>query len=176
MAERLERANKGDGMDQITWGDRSYGDMKIIGGTKGEVSIGKYCSLGEGIKAFMSHDHEIKNITSFPFLHTRRMKNLKVKIGNDVFIGSHSVIFRDVTIGDGAVIGAYSVITKDVPPYTIVVGNDRVVGKRFSDDDIAFLLKFRWWNLSKEEIDEIVPILCQKDVYKLRLWKREHYG
>lgn len=43
----------------------------------------------------------------------------KTKIGKDVFLGPHSVIFPNVTIGDGSVIQAGSVVTKDVPPKTL---------------------------------------------------------
>lgn len=44
-------------------------------------------------------------------------------IGNDVWIGSRSLIMKGVTIGDGAIIAAGSVVTKDVPPYEIWGGN-----------------------------------------------------
>ena len=45
-----------------------------------------------------------------------------VVIGDDVWIGTKSVILAGVTIGDGAIIGAASVVTRDVEPYTIVAG------------------------------------------------------
>ena len=44
-------------------------------------------------------------------------------IGNDVDIGSNSVILGAITIGDGAVIGAGSVVVKDVPAGCVVAGN-----------------------------------------------------
>ena len=155
-------------MDTII-GKHSYGGITAIGGTKGKITVGKYCSFGENVRAFMSHDHNIDSIATYPFGHAnRRVRRLEVKIGNDVFIGSHSVIFREVTIGDGAVIGAFSTITKDVPPYTVVVGNDRVLRKRFSDEDIDFLLKLKWWDLPDEKVAEITPILCSSDVTALR--------
>ena len=37
-----------------------------------------------------------------------------VKIGNNVWIGSHATILSGVTIGDNAVIAAGAVVTKDV--------------------------------------------------------------
>jgi len=45
-----------------------------------------------------------------------------VAIGQDVWIGAHSMIMAGVTIGEGAVIGAGSVVTQDVAPFTIVAG------------------------------------------------------
>lgn len=47
----------------------------------------------------------------------------KVKIGNNVFVGSHALILPGVNIGDNVVIGAGSVITKDVPNNTVVAGS-----------------------------------------------------
>ena len=44
-------------------------------------------------------------------------------IGNDVWIGAHSIIIGGVAIGDGAIIGAGTIVTRDVAPATIVVGN-----------------------------------------------------
>jgi acetyltransferase-like isoleucine patch superfamily enzyme len=174
----------------VTFGEHSYGDMRIIGGTFGRVTIGKYCSLGEGVMAYMSHDHNINNISSYPFGRkgmaiSKLMKlplpnkhrysiqrQLKVAIGNDVFIGSHTIIFRGVTIGDGVAVGAFSKITKNIPPYSVVVGESRITRKRFSDEDIEFLLKLKWWNFTDQEVAEIGPILCSPDITALRVWAK----
>ena len=45
-----------------------------------------------------------------------------VKIGNNVWIGSHATILSGVTIGDNAVIAAGAVVTKDVAANTVVAG------------------------------------------------------
>ena len=53
-----------------------------------------------------------------------------VEIGNDVFIGSGSIILPNVRIGNNVVIGAGSVVSKDIPDDSLVLGNPaRVVGK-----------------------------------------------
>ena len=44
-------------------------------------------------------------------------------MGDDVWIGTNSVVLPGVTIGKGAVIGAGTVVTKDIPEYAIAVGN-----------------------------------------------------
>ncbi|MBO5016699.1 MAG: CatB-related O-acetyltransferase [Bacteroidaceae bacterium] len=70
----------------------------------------------------------------------------QIVIGNDVWIGSHVKIMGGVNIGDGAVIAAGAVVTKDVEPYSIVGGVPaKLIRKRFSDDQINFLLDLRWW-------------------------------
>lgn len=46
----------------------------------------------------------------------------KTKIGNNVRIGSDTMLVAPVEVGDGAVTGAGSVVTKDVPPNKLAVG------------------------------------------------------
>ena len=46
----------------------------------------------------------------------------KTEIGDDVFIGSDTMLVAPVKIGQGARTGAGSVVTKDVPPNTLAVG------------------------------------------------------
>lgn len=46
----------------------------------------------------------------------------KIKIGNNVFVGSHTIFLPGVTIGNNVVIAAGSVISKDVPDNVIVGG------------------------------------------------------
>jgi acetyltransferase-like isoleucine patch superfamily enzyme len=52
-----------------------------------------------------------------------------VLIGENVWIGTHSVILPGVTIGNRAIIGAGSIVTKDVPANSIAVGNPAKVIK-----------------------------------------------
>jgi acetyltransferase-like isoleucine patch superfamily enzyme len=54
-----------------------------------------------------------------------------VKIDEDVWLASYTIVLPGITIGKGSVIGAGSVVTKDIPPYSIAVGNPaKVIGKR----------------------------------------------
>ena len=90
-------------------------------------------------------------------------------IGNDVWIGQNAVILPGVHVGDGAIIGANSVVGSDVAPYTIVIGNPaKVLRKRFDDELIGLLLKFKWWDKSIEEINALIPILTSSDLEKVR--------
>ena len=45
-----------------------------------------------------------------------------VKIGRDVWIGSHAVLLPGTTIGDGAVVAAGAVVNGKVPAYHVVGG------------------------------------------------------
>lgn len=46
----------------------------------------------------------------------------RVVIGNNVFIGTGSIILCDVKIGDNVVIGAGSLVTSDIPDNSVFVG------------------------------------------------------
>lgn len=95
-------------------------------------------------------------------------------VGNDVWIGQNATILPGVHIGDGAVIGANSTVGKDISPYTIVVGNPaNVLRKRFDDEMIELLLKFKWWDKSIEEIDSLIPVLTCSDIDKVKNKIRE---
>ena len=44
------------------------------------------------------------------------MHKSRTVIGDNVFVGSDTMMVAPVTIGDGALVGASSCVTKDVPP------------------------------------------------------------
>ena len=70
-----------------------------------------------------------------------------VNIGHDCWIGEHVFMVGGVTVNNGAVVLAHAVVTKDVPPYAIVGGIPaKVIGYRYDEETIAFLLKKCWWN------------------------------
>ena len=163
-------------------GNFTYGDENIkIVMDGADVIIGKFCSIAGDIKVYLGKNHRTDWITTFPFGHIHKdiftkfdgdghpVTKGNIVIGNDVYIGTSAIIMSGVTIGDGAVIGAHSVVTKDVPPYTIFAGNPaRVTKKRFSDEDINFLLELKWWDLENDVINDISPILCSGDIQKLK--------
>lgn len=63
----------------------------------------------------------------------------------------------------------------DVAPYTIAVGNPaKALRKRYDDELIDLMLRFRWWEKSIEEINALIPILTSSDLdtVKIELQKR----
>ena len=70
-------------------------------------------------------------------------------------VGTDAKITGGVTIGDGAIVLAGAVVTKDVPPYSIVGGIPaKIVGNRFDEEDVKFLMKLKWWDKSPEWLSE----------------------
>ena len=57
-----------------------------------------------------------------------------VRIGEDVFIGAHSIILKGVTIGDRSIVGAGSVVTKAIPADEVWAGNPARCIRRISEN------------------------------------------
>ena len=149
--------------------------------SRDNLIIGKFCQIAAGVEFVMNDaNHKMNAVTTFPF-YTLEGWEMKIPdpaempfkgntvIGNDVWIGQNAVILPGVHVGDGAIIGANSVVGSDVAPYTIVIGNPaKVLRKRFDDELIGLLLKFKWWDKSIEEINALIPILTSSDLEKVR--------
>ena len=149
--------------------------------SRDNLIIGKFCQIAAGVEFVMNDaNHKMNAVTTFPFytlegweMNTPDPSEMPFKgntvIGNDVWIGQNAVILPGVHVGDGAIIGANSVVGSDVAPYTIVIGNPaKVLRKRFDDELIGLLLKFKWWDKSIEEINALIPILTSSDLEKVR--------
>ena len=146
-----------------------------------KLIIGKFCQIAAGVEFVMNGaNHQMNAVSTFPFytlegwnMNPPAASDLPFKgdtvIGNDVWIGQNAVILPGAHIGDGAIIGANSVVGGEVSPYAVVIGNPaRELRKRFDDDLINLMLKFRWWDKSIEEIDALIPILSCGDLEKVK--------
>lgn len=148
-----------------------------------KLIIGKFCAIASGTKFIMGPaNHRISSVTTYPFNvfggawsertppHMSQLPHKgDIVVGNDVWIGRESVIMPGVSIGDGAIIAAYSVVAKDVPPYTVYGGNPAsFIKNRFDDELTNLLLQFRWWDLEPLELVEVLPMLCDSDLEKVR--------
>jgi acetyltransferase-like isoleucine patch superfamily enzyme len=67
-----------------------------------------------------------------PLGEGKETRSAPVEIGDNVFIGTRSIIVKGVRIGDGAVIGAGSVVTGDVPARSLAAGNPARVLRQFA--------------------------------------------
>jgi virginiamycin A acetyltransferase len=142
-----------------------------------KLIIGKFCQIASGVEFIMNGaNHQMNAVSTFPFytlegwnMNAPSIEDLPLKgdtiIGNDVWIGQNATILPGVHISDGAIIGANSVVGSDVEAYTIVAGNPaRLIRKRFDDELTSLLLKYKWWDQSIEDIQELIPIITNHDL------------
>lgn len=55
-----------------------------------------------------------------------------VSVGENVWIGMHSIILKGVRIGDNSIVGAGSIVTRDIPPNCIAGGNPAKIIRRLT--------------------------------------------
>lgn len=145
--------------------------------SRDKLIIGKFCQIAAGVEFVMNDaNHQMNSVSTFPFytLEGWDMKPPKAEdmpfkgntvIGNDVWIGQNVTILPGTQIGDGAIIGASSVVCGKVEPYTIIAGNPaKPIRKRFDDELISMMQKWKWWDKSIEEINCLIPILTNSNL------------
>lgn len=84
------------------------------------LEIGKNCRITSGVM-ILAHDYSYAVLR--PIYHCMLCKCGVTKIGDNVFIGMHSIVTMGVTIGDNVIIGAGSIVTKNIPSNVVVAGN-----------------------------------------------------
>jgi virginiamycin A acetyltransferase len=93
----------------------------------GKVDMGKNVLIGSNVDILSGkHQHSI-DLVDIPIKY-QKGKFKKIKIGEDTWIGNHSVIMND--IGKGCVIGAGSVVTHPIEEFSMAVGNPAKIIKR----------------------------------------------
>ena len=155
---------------KIVMGKRTYisGHSLIKG--DGNLVVGSFSSLAEGLKIFTYSDAHPMNHAAMVNLRVNRRVvedgfsmevqypeidkfNNEVVIGSDVWMGRNVSVKSDVKIGIGCVIGEGSLIRKDCKPYGVYAGYPaKLIRYRFSEEIIEQLLEIEWWNWGMEKI------------------------
>lgn len=156
------KINRASLYGSITIGDYStlWGpNIDVFSGNQ-KIEIGNFCSIAKQV-SFQAYNHNHHKITTY-FIGKNLFKENwddetvskgDIIIGSDVWIGAQCFIGSGISIGHGAVIAANTTVIKDVPPYTIVGGSPaRVIGSRFSEEEITVLLQLKWWEWEEEKI------------------------
>lgn len=158
------------------------------------MKVGRYCSIGEGLKVLDSH-HPISTVSTSHF--TWRIaspavaavcKDQGIKLSappnfpingykpfpiikNDVWIGQNVTLSMGITIGNGAVIAANSMVTKSVPDFAIVGGNPaKFIKYRFTEYQQSQLKEIQWWNYLFTEFHSLDS---QNMLHFLRQWREQ---
>jgi len=132
------------------------------------ASIGKFCSIANEVLIGLGN-HPLDLLSTSPLFY-RVFNPLQISlikkdiditeykpisIGNDVWIGTRSIIIDGVSIGHGAVLAANSVVTKDVPPYAVVGGIPaKIIKYRFPAEKVEKILYSRWWENTIDKISQ----------------------
>jgi putative colanic acid biosynthesis acetyltransferase WcaB len=95
-----------------------------------DTQVGPNLKLQHGLALVVNHEAIIGancNLRHSTTIGNKKLANGSYsgspKIGNNVDVGSNTVIIGSIIIGDNAVIGAGSVVVKDVAEGAVVIGN-----------------------------------------------------
>ena len=162
--------------DHCTVEETDLGDYTYLFGSNDVIfaKLGKFNSIATGVR-INPVNHPMRERAAAHHLTYRAAhyglgeddpsiiqwrRSRKVVTGNDVWIGHNAVIMGGVALGDGAVVGAGAVVTHNVAPYEIVGGVPaQHIGWRYNNDTIAALLRIRWWDWTREQLQKQLPDL-----------------
>lgn len=85
------------------------------------ITIGNGCAITQGVE-LLCHDY------SWTVLRKSHGAILPdpgkpIRIGDNVFLGWDTIVMGGVTIGNNVIVGAHSVVTKDIPDNCVYAGN-----------------------------------------------------
>ena len=117
--------------ENISIGADTFVNMNAVFLDNNKITIGKNGLIGPGVHIYTAthplkaSERLIKNGATTRYQTSAR----PVTIGDEVWIGGHTVILPGVTIGNQVTIGAGSVVTKDVPDRVLAFGNPCTIQK-----------------------------------------------
>lgn len=88
-----------------------------------QITIGRNCRIASEVTMFDSPGHPVDSEARLMGLPAPEEEVRPIQIGDNVWIGSRSIICPGVTIGEGSVVAMGSVVMSDIPPKTVVAGN-----------------------------------------------------
>ncbi|MFH1642423.1 MAG: acyltransferase [Nanoarchaeota archaeon] len=90
------------------------------------IEIGNNVTITKGV-ILLCHD------MAKGYIHKKKHNNEaigNIKIGNNCFVGTNSIILPNVKIGANVVIGAGTIVTKNIPDNVLVAGNPAKIIKK----------------------------------------------
>ena len=134
---------------------RVYDEPKLIIGNKNHIGYQVAISVGQRVEignhVLVASGCFIADNDGHPFDYLKRRGEpvskeqiQPVKIEDDCWIGSDSMILKGVTIGQGSIVGTNSVVTRSVPPFCIAAGMPAKVLKELPiPEDLPHLIERR---------------------------------
>ncbi|MBL4890715.1 MAG: CatB-related O-acetyltransferase [Rhizobiaceae bacterium] len=148
----------------------------LFPGAPEHLKIGKFCQIAQGVQIITATaNHPMEGISTYPFavfdpprFPTYREtlpRGEDTVIGNDCWIGREAMLMPGAKLGNGVIVGARSVVNGTIPDYAIIAGNPaKIVRMRFSDDEIAELIRICWWNWDNEKISSAIEAIERADI------------
>jgi acetyltransferase-like isoleucine patch superfamily enzyme len=133
LARNIESGIRVDKSAVLKVGD-SVGMSCVSIWSSNKIVIGNNVKIGADVIIFDSDMHSLNYLERRDY--TTDAENAKKKpiiIGNDVFIGTRSIITKGVEIGDKVIIAAGSVVTKSIPANEIWGGNPAMFIKKINN-------------------------------------------
>jgi acetyltransferase-like isoleucine patch superfamily enzyme len=121
------------GEGRVTIGNNT-GCTSTIFSARTSIRIGDNVKIGANVRIF-DHDYHALDFMErrSPDLDFLNTGSDPVMIGDDVFIGTNTVILRGVNIGDRSIIGAAAVVSlREIPPDSLVAGNPASIIRRIT--------------------------------------------
>lgn len=143
------------------------------------LEIGEYCKITKGT-TILAHDYS-RSVLRRKYGEVIGEAK-KTIIGNNVFIGMHSIILMGANIGDNVIIGAGSVVTGRIPSDCVVAGNPaRVIcslddyydkrKKKYKEESFAYFNEFKKRNNRIPTIAEMgafFPLFLKRDIETIK--------
>lgn len=85
------------------------------------ISIGNHVRINDGVQ-LITHDGGMWVLRGYSATYQNADRFGRITIGNNVHIGTNSIIMPGVTVGDNVIIGCGSIVTKSIPSFGIVAG------------------------------------------------------
>ena len=124
------------------------------------ISIGNHVTVSNDV-SFITHDG-----ATWVFKENKEYKDVvkygKIKIGNNCFIGTKSILLPGIEIGDNSVVAAGSVVTKKFPSGVVIGGNPAKViksTKEFTQKCVENNKDYDIKNYRKNKKEEVLKML-----------------
>lgn len=107
------------------------GAFSVINANYAVMEIGDHCDIASFVSINCADSHR-KCIGL-----SQEIERRDIIIGNNVFIGSHSVIKGGTKIGHHSVVAAGSIVgPAEIPPYSLVVGNPAQIKEAYYKEQL----------------------------------------
>ena len=107
----------------------------VWAGKDSKIILGDNLLMGPGVALFSSN-HGIVKGTPMTF---QERQDATIEIGDDVWLGAHSVVTAGTKIANGVVVAAGAVVTRDITQENAIVGGipAKVIGERPPAPELA---------------------------------------